>query len=151
MDIITYFTQNLWLIWTLIGVVCLVMELSSGDFYITCFAIGAFLTAIISLFGIPFLGQLLLFAVFSFLSIALIRPQLLKWLHRSGEERPSNADALIGREAVVIEEIRPNESGYVRIDGDEWRSVSTSSSAIAVGEKVKVVARDSIVLTVEKI
>ena len=38
---IDYISQNLWLFWTIITVVCLIMELSSGDFYVTCFALGA--------------------------------------------------------------------------------------------------------------
>ena len=38
---IDYISQNLWLFWTIITVVCLIMELSSGDFYVTCFALGS--------------------------------------------------------------------------------------------------------------
>ena len=38
---IDYISQNLWLFWTVITFLCLIMELSSGDFYVTCFAIGA--------------------------------------------------------------------------------------------------------------
>ena len=36
-----YISQNLWLFWTVIMFICLILELSSGDFYVTCFAIGA--------------------------------------------------------------------------------------------------------------
>ena len=38
---IDYISQNLWLFWTVITFLCLIMEVSSGDFYVTCFAIGA--------------------------------------------------------------------------------------------------------------
>ena len=38
---IEFFTSNLWLIWVIISIVCLILELSSGDFFILCFAIGA--------------------------------------------------------------------------------------------------------------
>ena len=38
---IDYLVQNLWTFWAVLAMVCLVLELSSGDFYITCFGIGA--------------------------------------------------------------------------------------------------------------
>ena len=31
---IEYIIANLWLLWTIIALVCLVLELSSGDFYV---------------------------------------------------------------------------------------------------------------------
>ena len=43
---IEYFQQNMWQLWTLIGVICLILELTSGDFFIMCFSIGAFITEI---------------------------------------------------------------------------------------------------------
>ena len=39
-----YISQNLWLFWTVIMFICLILELSSGDFYVTCFAIGALIS-----------------------------------------------------------------------------------------------------------
>ena len=45
---IDYITSNLWLLWSILVFVCLILELSSGDFYITCFAIGG-LFAIVNL------------------------------------------------------------------------------------------------------
>ena len=38
---IDYFFANMWQIWAIVAVVCLILELSSGDFFITCFSIGA--------------------------------------------------------------------------------------------------------------
>lgn len=38
---IEYFSQNLWQVWAIIAVLCLILELFSGDFFILCFAIGA--------------------------------------------------------------------------------------------------------------
>lgn len=51
---IEYLLQHLWAIWTLVAMVCLIMEMSSGDFYITCFGIGAIVALIVSLFAAPF-------------------------------------------------------------------------------------------------
>lgn len=35
---------------------------------------------------------------------------------------PTNTDALLGREARVVEPITPERAGRVRIDGEEWRA-----------------------------
>lgn len=146
-----YFIQHLWLFWTIIAMVCLIVELGSGDFFVTCFAIGAACSVVCSLFGTPFWAQAVVFALFAVLSILFIRPSLLKRLHGSGGEQLSNADALIGRVGTVIEPIETNGSGYVKIDGDEWRAVTTEPTTIKKGEKVKVVSFESIVVTVVKV
>lgn len=75
----------------------------------------------------------------------------MKYLHRGEEERKSNADALEGREGVVIEEVQPQRSGYVKVDGDEWRAVSADGSLIKRGERVRIVKMESIVATVERV
>ena len=66
---IDYLVQNFWTLWAVLAMVCLVMEMSSGDFYITCFGIGAVCSLVVSLFAVPFWAQVTVFAVFSVLSI----------------------------------------------------------------------------------
>lgn len=146
---IDYLSNNLWLVWTLICVLALILEVSSGTFYILCFAIGAAFAIVVSLFSIPFWLQVLLFVVVSVLSIFCVRPLMLRWLHPSKDSRVSNADALLGRIGVVIEPITAKQPGYVKIDGDEWKAVAKDGIEIAKGQQVKVVGRDSIIVTVE--
>lgn len=146
-----YLTSNQWLFWLIISLLCLIMEMASGTFYILCFAIGALFSMVGSWLGFPFLAQVVCFACFSILSIFAVRPMALKYLHRGEEERKSNADALEGREGVVIEEVQPQRSGYVKVDGDEWRAVSADGSLIKRGEKVRIVKMESIVATVERV
>lgn len=147
---IDYFAANLWQMWALLAIICLIIELSNGDFYVMCFAIGAGVTAIISAFGLGFYGQLLVFAVASVLCIFFVRPFALKYLHGKREERLSNADALIGRIGRVSEPIEAGGFGRVAIDGDDWKAVSADGSAIEQGQSVCIVGRESIILTVEK-
>ena len=147
---IEYISQNLWLIWAIVTFVCLILELSSGDFFVTCFAIGGMFGIFAALMGFPFWIQVIAWALFSVLSIWLIRPRLLKALHKSGEERASNADALIGRVGTVTESIRPAGYGYVKVDGDNWKAMSDDPREIAVGNRVRIVSRNSIIVTVER-
>ena len=146
---IEYFTSNLWLLWVIISIVCLILELSSGDFFILCFAIGAAVAAILAGCGLSPTWQIILFAVVSALSLLLVRPALIKKLHKPHRERLSNAEAMIGREGRVSEPIEAGGYGRVAIDGDDWKAVSANGGRIEKGANVKVVGRDSIIITVE--
>lgn len=142
-----YIYHNLWLLWLIWSVVCLLSELTSGDFYLVCSSIGALAAMVGALLGLPFWGQVFLWVAASLVCILFLRPPLLKRMHGKAE-RKSNADALIGRRGTVIETIPTGGHGYVKIDGDEWRSVSADGAEIACGTTVTVVSRESIVLTV---
>ena len=148
---IEYFTSNLWLLWVIISIVCLILELSSGDFFILCFAIGAAAAAILAGCGLSPTWQIILFAVVSALSLLLVRPALIKKLHKPHRERLSNAEAMIGREGRVSEPIEAGGYGRVAIDGDDWKAVGVEGMAIAQGSRVRVVKMDSIIVTVEPV
>ncbi len=148
---IEYFTSNLWLIWVIVSIVCLILELSSGDFFILCFAIGAAVAAILAGCGLSLTWQIVLFAVVSALSLLLVRPALIKKLHKPQRERLSNAEALIGQEGRVSEMIEAGGYGRVAIDGDDWKAQSADGAAINKDVRVRVVKMESIILTVEPI
>ena len=142
---IQFFTSNPWLIWIIISIVCLILELSSGDFFLLCFAIGAAVGALVAGCGLSLTWQILLFAIASTLSLLLVRPALIKKLHKPQRVRLSNAEAMIGQTGRVSEDIEAGGYGRVAIDG---KSVSADGSAIDKGTIVRVVKMDSIILTV---
>lgn len=148
---IDYFAANLWQMWALVAIVCLILELTNGDFFIMCFSIGAVCTAIASALGLGFYGGLVVFAVCSVLCIFFVRPFALKYLHRNDDPRVSNADALIGRIGRVSEALEEGGYGRVAIDGDDWKAVSSNGSAIPLNAKVRVIGRESIIITVETV
>lgn len=147
---IDYFAANLWQLWVLVTVVCLILELTLGDLFILCFSIGALVTAVLSAFGLGFYGQLAVFVVASVLSLLFVRPSLVRRLHGRKKERLSNADALIGRIGRVSEAIEQGGYGRVAIDGDDWKAVSSDGTYVPMGQNVRVVGRESIIITVEK-
>ena len=146
---IDYFASHLWQLWALVSFICLILELTNGDFFSMCFAIGGVCAAIASALGVGFYGGLLVFAICSVLSLWLVRPTALKYLHKNADERVSNADALRGRIGRVSETIEAEGYGRVAIDGDDWKAVSANGGRIEKGANVKVVGRDSIIITVE--
>ena len=145
---IDYFLQNMWQAWAIVAVICLILELTSGDFFIICFSIGGIIAAIGAAIGLNVYWQLAIFAVFSLVAIFTVRPVALRWLHKNEPNKQSNADALIGRKGRVTEAIKQGASGYVQIDGDQWKAVSDSD--IEEGANVTVIGRESTIITVEK-
>ncbi len=148
---IEYLTNNVWLIWILVSVVCLILELGSGDLFLLCFAIGALAASLTAGVGLGIIPQLVALALCSLLSIYFIRPVALRYLHRNDENRVSNADALMGRTGKVSQKIEKGGSGRVAIDGDDWKAVSADGESIEKGANVRVVGRESIIITVEKV
>ena len=146
---IDYLIANMWQVWAVVAIVCLILELSSGDFFIICFSIGAVFALISAVLGLSIYWQVFIFALFTLLSVLFVRPVALRYLHKNDPNKLSNADALMGRTARVTEEIKAGASGYVQIDGDLWKAVSNSD--ITVGTSVRVIGRESTILTVEQL
>lgn len=146
---IEYLLVHMWQVWTVVAVVCLILELSSGDFFIICFSIGAVFAVLGAAVGLSAYWQIAVFALFSLLSIFTVRPVALRYLHKNDPNRASNADALLGRTGRVTEKIPVRGNGYVQIDGDMWKAVSSSMNDIPVGTSVRVVGRESTIITVE--
>ena len=146
---IEYFLLNMWQLWAVVAVVCLILELMAGDFFVICFSIGAVFAAVASAVGLNIYWQLALFAVFTLISLFWVRPFAQRYLHKGEENRVSNADALMGRQGRVVEAIQAGGYGRVQIDGDVWKAVSADSQPISEGATVCVVGRESTIITVK--
>ena len=148
---IEYLAQHLWQMWAAVAVVCLILELTAGDFFIICFSIGAFFAAIAAALGAGIYIQLLTFAVFTLISLFWVRPFAQRYLHKGEDNRVSNADALLGRQGRVVETVKADGFGRVQIDGDIWKTVTNETADIPEGTNVRVVGRESTIITVETI
>ena len=147
---VEYILNNMWQLWAVIAVLGLIIELSSGDFFVICFSIGAVGAAVVSPFANIYV-QLVVFIIVTSLSIFQVRPFALRYLHKNDDNRVSNADALIGRKGRVTETIKAGQYGRVAINGDDWKAQSAVPEDIPVGAQVRVVSRESIIITVEQI
>ena len=148
---IDYLAQHLWQVWTVVAVACLILELTAGDFFIICFSIGAVFAAITAALGGGIYLQLVMFAVFTLVSLFWVRPFAQRYLHKGEDNRVSNADALIGRQGRVVETVRADGFERVQIDGDIWKAVTNETADIPEGAAVRVVSRESTIINVETI
>ena len=145
---IEYLAQHLWQMWAVVAVVCLILELTAGDFFIICFSIGAFFAAIVAALGGGIYLQLSAFAVFTLICLFWVRPFARRYLHKGEDSRVSNADALMGRQGRVVEVVKADGFGRVQIDGDVWKAVTNEAEDIPAGTNVRVVGRESTIITV---
>ena len=148
---IEYLAQHLWQMWAIVAVVCLIMELMAGDFFIICFSIGAVFAAITAAVGGGIYWQLLMFAIFTMISLFWVRPFAQRYLHKGEDNRVSNADALLDRQGRVVEAVKADGFGRVQIDGDIWKAVTNEAADIPEGSNVRVVGRESTIITVESL
>ena len=148
---IEYFASNMWQMWVIIAVICLILELMNGDFFIMCFAIGGVCSSIAAAVGGNIYVQLAVFAITSVLSLFFVRPAAWRYLHKNEDTRVSNADALIGQTGRVSEPIVADGFGRVAIDGDDWKALSIDGQPIEKDARVRVVSRESIIITVERV
>lgn len=142
--------MEIYVVWLIVALLLLIVELFTASFGVVCFSFGAAAAGIAAYCGLSNLWQLFIFSAVSFVAFVFIRPFVVKFLLKKKDEVITNADAIVGRQAIVTEEINSDKNtGRVKIDGDDWKA--EASEFIAVGEKVKVLSRDSIILKVKSL
>lgn len=140
--------MEIYVVWLIVALVLLIVELFTASFGVVCFSFGAAAAGLAAYLGMATVWQLLIFSIVSFVAFVFIRPVIVKFLLKKKDEVLTNADAVVGRIGVVTEEINADKNtGRIKIDGDDWKA--ESSENIAVGEKVEVMSRESIILNVK--
>ena len=110
------------------------------------FAVGAAAAMVVSLFTVSFGWQLLVFAVVSAVTLALMVPGLLR---RRGHAQPpvtNGSPQTLGQQGVVLVDIEPGMPGRVRGDGLDWQA--RAGVPLAKCTRCQVTAVDGAVLIV---
>jgi membrane protein implicated in regulation of membrane protease activity len=120
-----------WQIWIIVALVLFVLELFTPGFYVMSVGLGCFISALGSALGLSFAVQLILLAAGSIASIFLLRPLLLQY---KGDGKKSGIEALVGRDAVVIESIdNALNEGRIKVGGENWKAQSSDGKPIKKG------------------
>lgn len=139
--------DNMSIVWVVIMVVFLVVEAATAGLTCIWFAIGALAALIAALFGAPIWLQLVWFFVVSVVTLYFTRPLVLKYVN--SRSQPTNADMVIGKEALVTEAIDNVESaGAVAVGGKVWTARSENGAPIEVGSIVTVLRIEGVKLIV---
>ena len=137
-------------LWLVAMVVLLVVEAAVPGLVSIWFALGALAALISSLFHAPVWLQLVWFLLVSVVSLILTRPLVKKYVN--SRTTPTNADMVIGKDAVVTEAIdNLHARGAVLLDGKTWTARMDREDETAVtGETVRVLRIEGVKLIVEK-
>ncbi len=137
-------------IWLGILILAVIMEIATTQLVSIWFAIGALAAFFAALAGVNQIWiQILVFAVVSVIAVAITRPLVKKLTAKKAE--PTNADMVIGKTAVVTEQIdNVAATGAVKVGGMAWTARSTDGSIIEIGETVTVNEISGVKLLVTK-
>lgn len=123
------------MIWIGVLVLMLIIEVVTLGLTTIWFAGGALVAFISSLLGAPLPLQIVLFLVVSVVLLLVTRPIAVKFFNK--DRVKTNADSLIGKSAVVLEEVNNLQAtGLVQVDGQEWTARSSDDSIIEKGKEV---------------
>ncbi|MBQ6317775.1 MAG: NfeD family protein [Oscillospiraceae bacterium] len=138
-------------LWLIAMIVLLIIEAVVPGLISIWFALGALAALVAALFHAPFWLQVVWFLVVSILTLLLTRPFVKKYVNN--RVTPTNADMVIGKEAVVTEAIdNLQEKGAVRLDGKIWTARMADENAGAeVGETVRILRIEGVKLITEKL
>ena len=134
------------ILWLAAIIAFIAVEAATTALVSVWFAVGAAAAMVVSLFTVSFGWQLLVFAVVSAVTLALMVPGLLR---RRGHAQPpvTNGSPLtIGKQGIVLVAIEPGMPGRVRVDGLDWQA--RAEVAIPQGARICVADVDGAVLLV---
>jgi len=153
MDFFSNVIFNTWQFWLVTSVVLFIIEIFTPGFFLATFAIGALCAALTALVTDSFNVQMLVFAVTTTLTFVFVRPFAKKYFFKKSPDLPTNAEALTGKKAKVIEAVdNANSKGRVKLfGGEDWKAVSADESIIEKDTVVEIVSVDGAKATVKKI
>lgn len=136
------------IVWLILAIILFVVEGVTVQLVCIWFAAGSLVAMIASFFGAPFIVQLALFIVTSLAVLYFARPLVKKSL--TPKKTATNADMVIGKTGVVLEEINNTlQVGRVSANGLDWSARSEDDSVISVHTQVTVLAIDGVKLIVK--
>lgn len=120
-------------IWLAAFVIFLILEIFTPSMMFVGFAIGALISGIFGFF-LPdaYYWQIGIFIAITVMLLPLTR-KLAKKITKDSPSQ-SNVDAMIGKTALVTEDIDPDTVGKIKFEGEVWRA--TADEKIGANQKV---------------
>ena len=138
------------LFWLIAMVLFGVLEAVTVGLTSIWFAVGALAALIAASLGAFALVQVVVFLVVSFVTLLLVRPLAQRYINDRKE--PTNADRVIGREAVVTQAIdNLKGEGQVNVSGAVWTARSQEEAPIPAGARVRVLRIEGVKVIVSPV
>ena len=142
--------MNYTIFWLVALVLFILIEIATMGLTTIWFAGGALVAVIASALGLPLVVQIVLFFAVSFVLLYFTRHMAVKYCNK--DRVKTNAESLVGRQAIVISEIDNLQGiGQVTVGGMEW-SARTAEAGVRldVGSVVNIIAINGVKLIVEE-
>ena len=128
------------IIWLVAMIVLIIVEAMVPGRVSIWFALGALAALISALLNAPVWLQIVWFLVVSILALVFTKPLVKKF--QSGKIQPTNADTVIGKECVVVEEVNNVlGTGAVTVDGKTWTARNVDEKAVSMPGEVKTIEK----------
>lgn len=129
----------MWHIWLIVAGVFFILETVTTGFLVFWLGIAALLALLVSLIApTSILLQITVFILSSIALIILTKPLVNKLIHNK-ETVATNANAIIGKTALVTEEINSLEAtGQIKLGGEIWSAKTVDSNIIPKGANVEI-------------
>ena len=140
----------LWQIYSIVGVVCIILEILVPSMFFLNLSIAGFITAVISLFIHDSNMLAVDFLALSVVSIFVLRPLLLRTIKPSKDKETGVQAEYIGKIVKVIEPVNKYK-GAITIYDERWEARVENDDEIPAGTEGRIVKNDSLVMYVERI
>lgn len=137
-------------IWLALLIILGIIEFATLGLTTVWFCAGAVVAIIANICGAPLIVQIVLFLIISIVTLIFTRPLVIRYINK--DRIKTNADSLIGKSAIVVEEIDNLKAmGTVNINGQEWTArCEDENGNIEAGEVVEIKAIQGVKLIVAK-
>ena len=135
--------------WIAVMILAVVAEAMTSALTAIWFMPSAIISMILAFFKIPPAIQFLVFAFVSVLLIIVSKNIFKNTL--ATKHTPTNADSVIGEQAVVTERVSNMESkGLVKVRGQIWSAKSADGEDLEAGDVVNVISIEGVKLVCRK-
>ena len=137
-----------WMIWLLVAAFSFIAEIITVGFLVFWLGIGALFAMLISFVTDSLLIQVLVWVISSTILIFLTKPLVSKYF--KAKDVPSNVYTILGKKAIVTEEINNAISkGQIKVDSDIWSARSDNDQIIPKGAQVEILKIDGVKVIVK--
>ena len=127
----------MYIFWIILAIAFVIIEFGTVALVSVWFVGGSLAAMAVALAEGPLWLQVLLFILVSLILLLLLRPFLRKYVYAN--KSPTNVDAVIGREALVTEDIdNLAGTGTIKLDGVIWTARSVDNGRIPAGTVVAI-------------
>ncbi len=142
--------MNYTILWLIALVLFIFIEIATMGLTTIWFAGGALIAVIAAALGAPVILQIVLFFAASLALLYFTRPVAVKYFNK--DRVKTNAESLVGRQAIVISEINNLQGiGQVTVGGQEWSARTAEDDMdLPVGSVADIVAIHGVKLIVKE-